>query len=318
MYHRETRFFTAKAKPFVKWVGGKRQLLSEIATEVSPLMCDRGITRYAEPFVGGGAVLFWILENFPQIRQAIINDINPDLTMAYMTIRDNVGDLILTLVELQAEYHALTSHDAEQEYFYRKRERYNSKRLDPVENTALFIFLNRTCFNGLYRVNAKGEFNVPCGRYSKPQICDSATLLTDSTLLQKVEILTGDFAAMETFASDETLFYIDPPYKPLTATSSFNSYAKEVFGDPDQIRLKEFCDRIDLRGSSWILSNSDVRSNDPANDFFDALFSEYNIKRVWASRSVNANPEKRGRLTEIMVLNTGRNKFPEKYMVVAQ
>jgi len=312
-----TLSLAATAKPFVKWVGGKRQLLAEIAGTVSPLMRDGSVTTYVEPFVGGGAILFWMLENFPQLRRVIINDINADLTTAYMTVRDNVEKLISLLEELQFEFHSLHSHDSEQDYYYAKRERYNLKNLDAVENTALFIFLNRTCFNGLYRVNASGLFNVPFGRYAKPQICDEETLLADSELLQNVEIFTGDFSRMKIFASDDTLFYLDPPYKPLTATSSFNSYAKEDFGDSEQIRLKEFCDAIDTRGASWLLSNSDVRSNDPGNDFFDALYTDYNIQRVWASRSVNANPDKRGRLTEIMVSNIGFVRDVDQYEEVA-
>jgi DNA adenine methylase len=291
-------------KPFVKWVGGKGQLIPSIEKVLPRELFGFPDITYIEPFVGGGAMLFWILGNVPSIKKAVINDINPDLTNAYLTVRENVYELIATLKRIQKEYHALESEDGRKEYFLEKRERYNTKSLDNIENTALFIFLNRTCFNGLYRVNSKGLFNVPFGKYANPTICDEKTLLADSKLLQKVEILTGDFEHTLPYASPNTLAYCDPPYKPLSQTSSFNSYAKEEFNDAEQIRLKRFCDRLTDKGCIWILSNSDVRSNNPENDFFDDLYSQYNITRVWASRAVNANPEKRGKLTELLISNS--------------
>lgn len=248
-------------------------------------------------------MLFWMLENIPSIKKAVINDINADLTNAYMTVRDNVYELIAVLKGIQDEYHSLNSEDCRKNYYLGKRELYNSKSLDNVENTALFIFLNRTCFNGLYRVNSKGSFNVPFGKYTNPTICDENTLLADNRLLQKVEILSGDFEQAIHYASTHSFFYLDPPYKPLSQTSSFNSYAKEDFNDAEQIRLKRFCDKLNDEGCQWVLSNSDVRANDPTNNFFDDLYSPYHINRVWASRSVNSNPEKRGKLSELLINN---------------
>ncbi|MDR1896747.1 MAG: Dam family site-specific DNA-(adenine-N6)-methyltransferase, partial [Prevotellaceae bacterium] len=257
------------AKPFVKWVGGKGKLLSSIEKSLPKAVYDRSDITYVEPFVGGGAMLFWILENVPAVKKAVINDINPDLTNAYRTVKENVHELIALLKNIQNEYQSLNSEENRKEYYLKMRERYNTKSLDNIENTALFIFLNRTCFNGLYRVNSRGLFNVPFGKYTNPTICDENTLLADSELLQNVEILTGDFEQTLNYATENSLFYNDPPYKPLSQTSSFNSYAKEEFNDAEQIRLKRFCDKLNEKGSLWILSNSDVKSNDPDNNFFD-------------------------------------------------
>ncbi|MDR2622774.1 MAG: DNA adenine methylase [Dysgonamonadaceae bacterium] len=291
------------AKPFVKWVGGKGQLLASIENSLPQEVFGFSDITYVEPFVGGGAMLFWALENIPAIKKAVINDINSDLTNAYLTVRDHVFELIAMLGNIQKEYHALPLENERKNYYLNKRERYNTKSLDKIENAALFIFLNRTCFNGLYRVNSKGLFNVPFGKYTNPTVCDENTLLADSKLLQKVKIMTGDFEQTIRHASGNTFYYFDPPYKPLSQTSSFNSYAKEEFNDAEQIRLKHFCDKLNNKGCLWLLSNSDVKSNDPGNNFFDDLYSSYRINRVWASRSVNANPEKRGKLTELLIMN---------------
>lgn len=175
--------------------------------------------------------------------------------------------------------------------------------MSQIEQAALFIFLNKTCFNGLYRENAKGKFNVPHSRYENPTICDEDTIMVDSKLLQKVDILCGDFSKMEQYAGENTLFYFDPPYRPLSDTSSFNSYVKEPFDDAEQVRLRDFCNTIVQRGSRFLLSNSDVKGKNPSDNFFDELYSDYQIQRVWATRMVNANSQKRGKLTELMISN---------------
>jgi DNA adenine methylase len=301
----------SSAKPFIKWVGGKGQLISSIEKSLPQAVYGYSDMTYIEPFVGGGAMLFWMLENVATVKKAVINDINPDLTNAYRTVKENVYELIALLKNIQKEYQSFNSEDSRKEYFLKMRERYNTKSLENIENTALFIFLNRTCFNGLYRVNSKGLFNVPFGKYTNPTICDENTLLVDSELLQKVEILTGDFEQTLNYAEENSLFYLDPPYKPLSQTSSFNSYAKEEFNDAEQIRLKRFCDKLNDRDCMWILSNSDVKSNNPENDFFDELYSHYQINRVWASRSVNANPEKRGKLTELLINNYSKHNIKQ-------
>lgn len=188
------------------------------------------------------------------------------------------------------------------------RSRYNEKNLNPIENTTLFFFLNRTCFNGLYRVNKSGGFNVPFGRYSNPTICDAETIRKDSELLQRVEVLNGDFEHTFEYVGTRTLFYFDPPYRPLSDTSSFNDYTKESFNDNTQIRLKEYCDRINEAGYYFMLSNSDCKGKNENDNFFDNLYSNYTIERVLASRSINSNPSKRGKLTEILIHNYDETK----------
>lgn len=297
------------AKPFVKWAGGKSQLISSIKQILPKEIYELSGLTYIEPFVGGGAILFWALNNIKNIQKAIINDINQDLTTAYKTVRDNALDLIIELKLIEKEYKSLLLEESRKEFYLIQRKKFNTKQLKDIENTALFIFLNRTCFNGLYRVNSNGLFNVPFGKYVNPTICDENTIFADSELLQKVDILTGDFKQTLNYASENSFFYFDPPYKPLSQTSSFNSYAKEEFGDNEQIRLKQFCDKVNKKGSLWVLSNSDVKSNNPDNDFFDDLYSSYQINRVWASRAVNANPEKRGKLTELLITNYHNEKL---------
>jgi len=293
---------TIKAKPFIKWVGGKTQLIESIEKALPENFAEIKNVTYIEPFVGGGAILFWILQQYPNITKAVINDINPDLTTAYKTIKETPTELVKYLQIIQDEYLPL-DEEKRKEFYLNKRERFNTKSLESIENTALFIFLNRTCFNGLYRVNSKGLFNVPFGRYANPKICDKQTIFADSELLQKVEILTGDFENTLKYATNNSFFYFDPPYKPLSDTSSFNSYAKEDFNDLEQIRLGNFCKKIDLLGHDFILSNSDVKGKNPNDDFFDDLYEQFSIKRVFATRMVNANAEKRGKLTELLITN---------------
>lgn len=290
------------AKPFIKWVGGKSQLLTQLDALLPIDFSNWENVTYIEPFVGGGAMLFHMLLEHPNITHAVINDINPDLTTCYRVVRDEPRPLIAALKEMQREYYSLTNEESRRMYYMEKRLRFNTKALDPIENTMLFFFLNRTCFNGLYRVNKNGLFNVPFGKYDNPTICDENTILADSFLLQNVEILTGDFKETIKHANAPELFYFDPPYRPLSNTSSFNDYAKEAFNDDAQVRLKEFCDEVNQAGFSFMLSNSDCKGKN-GDTFFDDLYADYVIDRVWATRSVNANASKRGKLTEILVHN---------------
>lgn len=297
-----------KAKPFIKWVGGKSQLLEQLDALLPADFANWQNVTYIEPFVGGGAMLFYILQQYPNIQHAVINDINSDLTTCYRTVKDNPEELIASLQDIQDAYNALQTEEARKEFFLAARDRYNEKDLDPIENTTKFFFLNRTCFNGLYRVNKKGLFNVPFGKYANPQICDPMTIRKDSELLQRVEIITADFEATFQHAHGNTLFYFDPPYRPLSDTSSFNDYTKETFNDDAQIRLKEYCDRIHAAGYNFMLSNSDCKGKNEADSFFDVLYGAYQIERVWASRNINSNASKRGKLTEILVHNYEETK----------
>ena len=292
-----------KAKPFIKWVGGKTQLLEQLDAQLPADFASWTGVTYIEPFVGGGAMLFYMLQRYPNIRRAVINDINADLTTCYATVRDNVEPLISSLSNIEQRYKTLQTEEERKDFYMIARARYNEKNLEPVENTTLFFFLNRTCFNGLYRVNKKGLFNVPFGRYANPTICDPETLRKDSELLQRVEILTGDFEHTFEYAEARTLFYFDPPYRPLSDTSSFNDYTKEAFNDDAQVRLKKYCDRIHKAGFKFMLSNSDCKGKNEEDNFFDVLYAAYQIERVWASRNINANASKRCKLTEILVHN---------------
>lgn len=293
--------FISDAKPFLKWAGGKTQLIDDIWRNLPEK--PETIHTYIEPFAGSGAVMFAMLKNFPSISKVVINDINSDLINAYRVIRQNPQALIERLKKIQNEYYLSAGETEKQEYFLSKRKIFNTGNLNDVEKTALLIFLNRTCFNGLYRVNSKNEFNVPHGRYACPTICDEKTILADSQLLQKVTVLNGDFAQTEKYIDGRTFFYFDPPYKPLNKTSSFTSYSRAAFGDSEQIRLHEFCKKLDSRGVLWLLSNSDPRNTDPENNFFDNLYRDFNISRVEARRHINAKVDKRGKINELMIRN---------------
>lgn len=291
------------AKPFLKWAGGKSQLINDIEKAFPNDISNKKFT-YIEPFVGSGAVLFWVLNNFPNLKKAVINDINEDLINTYKTIASKPKELISILEILQKEFHSLEGQDeAKKKYYYSKRELYNKRKEEQSGQAALFIFLNRTCFNGLYRVNRKNEYNVPIGSYRRPTICDKENILAVSKSLQKVEILCGDFENTLMEADNNSFFYFDPPYKPLSNTSSFNSYAKDEFNDDEQIRLRNFCSKLEQMGFKWMLSNSDVKGKDVNENFFDEIYSEFSISRVKARRSINANPEKRGELNELLITN---------------
>ena len=292
-----------KAKPFIKWVGGKTQLIEQLEALLPADFDKWENVTYIEPFVGGGAMLFHMLQTHSNIKSAIINDINADLTMCYKVVRDNPSDLVKSLQEVQSEYYALKTERERKSFFMAMRDEFNTKSLAPIRNTTLFFFLNRTCFNGLYRVNKSGLFNVPFGRYETPMICDPNTIYADSVLLQNVEILTGDYQETLSHAKGNTLFYFDPPYRPLNNTSSFNDYTKEAFNDFAQCRLKEFCDKVTLKGYKFMLSNSDCFTTPLKDRFFEDLYITYVIDRVQASRMVNAKADKRGKLTELLIHN---------------
>ena len=289
------------AKPFVKWVGGKSQLLEEIRKKY-----PQKIERYCEPFVGGGAVLFDILQKF-QPKEVLINDINKELINTYLQVKNHCEELINQLNELQTQYKKLGQEDRKV-LFYEKRTRYNALKvngdeLENLEKATLFIFLNKTCFNGLYRVNSKGLFNVPFNNAKNPLICDAENLHLCSQVLQNVILKTGDYKECESFIDEKTFVYIDPPYRPLTQTSAFTSYSENQFLDKEQIELAQFIDNIAKKGSTILASNSDPKNSNEEDNFFDNLYSNFEIERVSASRMINANPEKRGAINELLITN---------------
>ena len=293
-----------EAKPFLKWAGGKGQLLSQLSEHLPRRIHEEPFT-YIEPFVGGGAMLFFMLQRFDSIKKAVINDVNKDLILTYQTIRDDVELLITRLEELERKYMGIADHEARSEMYYDIRERYNQHLGDSIERASQLIFLNKTCFNGLYRVNGKGRFNVPFGRYANPAICNADVLRADSLLLRspKIKITQGDFAQTLQYVDGQTFVYLDPPYRPLDATSSFTAYAKGDFNDDDQRRLADFCHQLSDRGCLWMESNADCSAKNPEDTFFEQLYRNCYIYRVYASRFINANPAKRGKLTELLIKN---------------
>lgn len=290
-----------KTKPFVKWAGGKSQLISEIRKKY-----PEKINCYCEPFVGGGAVLFDILANYKP-EKVLINDINKELIITYYQLQNNVDNLIKKLFALQNEF---ISADLEQRkiIYNNNRKLYNSLKNKSCENNeleiaSLFIFLNKTCFNGLYRVNKNGDFNVPMGSYKNPLICDEFNLKKSSSLLKNVKIICGDYSRCIDYINDETFVYIDPPYRPLTQTSSFTSYSAKVFDDKEQIRLADFINIISRKGAIVVASNSDPQNADENDMFFDNLYRNYSIKRIQAKRAINSKSEGRGNVSELLISN---------------
>ena len=291
------------AKPFLKWAGGKTQLINDIKKSLPHEITNNKFT-YIESFVGSGAVLFWMLDHFPKMEKAVINDVNADLINTYKIIASKPKELIAILHILQNEYYALGKKEEEKnQYYYQKRELFNARNTEKSTQAALFIFLNRTCFNGLYRVNKNNGFNVPMGSYIRPTICNEQNILAVNNALQKVEILCGDYEKTLHKATENSFFYFDPPYKALTQTSSFTAYSADVFNDDEQIRLRNFCSKLDALGHKWMLSNSDVKSINADDNFFDDIYSDFEIARVRAKRRINVNPEKRGELNELLITN---------------
>lgn len=290
-------------KPFVKWVGGKGQLVAELE-KLIPVDGKKVLTRYAEPFVGGGALLFNILSKY-SFDEIYISDINAELINAYQTVKNNVSDLIATLSEMQNLYLPLDD-ECRKDYYYTARENYNSLALGKdtaIQKAAFFIFLNKTCFNGLYRVNRKGQFNVPMGAYKKPTICDENNLRKVSEALQNVTIYCGDYAQSNKFINNTTLVYLDPPYRPISETANFTAYSADCFDDNEQRRLARFVDEISEIGAKVILSNSDPQNIDLEDDFFEQLYAKYKINKVEATRMINSNSDKRGKINELIICN---------------
>lgn len=303
---RSTRYIPVAdkmVKPFLKWAGGKTQLIKEIE-KYYPF--DTVIRKYAEPFVGGGAILFDILNKF-NIEEIYISDTNAELINAYKVIRDNIDALIVLLQTYQTEYIPLNNLERKN-YYMDKRERFNSLKVNgnegtDIEKAALMIFLNKTCFNGLYRVNKKGLFNVPMGSYKNPMICDEENLRAVSAKLQQVIIVCGDYRESREFIDKNTFVYLDPPYRPITDTASFTAYTENLFNDDEQIELAKFVDEMHKKGAKIVVSNSDPKNSNTEDDFFDNIYKTHNIKRVEASRMINCNSEARGKITELLISN---------------
>lgn len=299
-----TELCPAIAKPFLKWVGGKSQLLSQFDRLLPPAIRSGWRGRYFEPFLGGGAMLFDVLQRF-QPAAAIASDLNADLINVYRAIQVNVTGLIAELQPL-AESYLASDHEQRSEMFYAVREKFNQAVVAgeiELRRAAQLLFLNKTCFNGLYRVNREGKFNTPSGAWkqTKPLICDADNLRAVSVVLQGMRLECAAYDSVEAEARAGDFVYFDPPYRPLTKTSSFESYTAGGFGDEQQRQLAGCFTRLAARGVLVMLSNSDPRSADPDDTFFDELYRDFSVHRVQAARMVNAKAAGRGRISEILV-----------------
>lgn len=293
-------------KPFLKWAGGKRQLLNELETNFPPHISEtKEIDLYIEPFVGGGALLFHILSNY-SVKKNVINDINPDLMITYKVIKLFPEELIKKLNKIQTEYLKLdTEH--RKEYFYNNlRTPYNELKVNYnrqnkeawIHKAALLIALNKTCFNGLFRQNSKGEFNVPSGRYKNPKILDEENINNCHIALQNTEIYSKSYDSIRISNKEKAFVYFDPPYRPLKNSSGFTKYSKEDFNDKDQKQLARYYKKLSKKEHYLLLSNSDTKDN-----FFDELYKEFNIQRVSAKRHINSDSNGRGKVNELLIKN---------------
>jgi len=298
---------TSRAKPFLKWAGGKGQLLPDLNQRLPAELQEGKITKYVEPFIGGGAMFFNIVQNY-SLKETVICDANPDLILAYQVIKHDVNRLVFVLNQLERLYLPMSEPGRKRVYEnirkgFNLNFDYEEFGILRVKRAAHLIFLNKTCFNGLYRVNSKGQFNTPVGNYISPKILDEQNLRKVSALLENTRIIQGDFSQCLEHITPKTFVYCDPPYRPLNKTSSFNNYASGGFDDEEQKRLAKFIEAIDKKGAKVMMSNSDPKNFGSSDEFFDELYKEYQIDRVQAKRHINSNAEKRGAISEIVVRN---------------
>ena len=294
------------SRPFLKWAGGKRQLLPVIEENL-PSTIDE-IETYVEPFIGGGAVFFSLIGKY-NFKKIYISDINQELTLCYTCIQSSVDFVISELLKLIDEYP--NSQEERKDYFYELRDKWNKSvgKIDSMnevqrcERVAQTLFLNKTCFNGLFRVNKSGKFNVPTGNYKNPSFTTKRVLEEASKCLSKVQINTCSYKDCLEYVDENTFVYFDPPYRPLTNSSSFTSYSKSGFNDTNQQELADFYRELDAKGAKLLLSNSDPKFIDSEDDFFDELYSGFTINRILANRAINSVGTGRGKITELLIRN---------------
>jgi DNA adenine methylase len=307
------------SRPFLKWAGGKGQLLQRLEAHFPEALRDGSVQSYAEPFLGGGAMFFHVMRSFPSLKSAYLADAKEELVLAYSAVQRDAEALISGLESMAAAYLHL-DEEGREERFLKVRESFNREKAKVdflkystsswVKRAAQIIFLNRTCYNGLFRVNSRGGFNVPFGRYVNPRIVDPENLRACSEALGRssVRIHLGDFgdlAAKAALLKQKTFIYYDPPYLPISRTASFTAYSRVAFGEAEQKRLAGMFRALDRPGVYQMLSNSDPKNEDPRNDFFEELYAPYRdtIYRVPATRLINSKPELRGRINEIIITN---------------
>ena len=304
------------AQPFLKWPGGKTQLLNEFSKRLPGELKKGEITKYIEPFIGGGAFFYYLNQNFP-FEKCFICDVNEELILSYRSIKNNVTKVISELEILESVYYS-KSDEKREEFYYEVRAAFNHKLSEInfnrfssywIERTAQIIFLNHTCYNGLFRVNQRGQFNTSFRKYTKPNILNGNNLKDVAKLLKKTEILLGDFTQCREFVDNKTFVYFDPPYRPLNKTSSFTGYSRDRFYEKDQIRLAEFFKELDTKGAKVMLSNSDPKNENPNDAYFDELFSNFYIERVAAKRAINCNGSRRGDINELIITNYRESKM---------
>lgn len=298
------------AKPFLKWAGGKTQLIQQFENFFPKELKEGEISEYVEPFLGGGAIFFYVIQNY-KIQKAYLSDVNEELILLYKVVQNDVEKLIELLEALATEF--LKRNEQENHnLFYSIRKNYNQnrkeinfKKYSPnwIERASQLIFLNKTCFNGLYRVNQKGGFNVPFGRYKTPKILDTENLLRTAEIFQNVEFQVSDFEKIGEKVTENSFVYFDPPYRPISQTASFTSYTKGDFNDSDQMRLASFFEELHKKDAKLMLSNSDPKNENPNDDFFEKLYSGFSIGRVLANRMINCNGSRRGQIFELLIKN---------------
>lgn len=296
------------ARPFLKWVGGKTQILPSIDLNLPLELRCAEISAYYEPFLGGGSVFFHIAQKYPT-KYMVISDNNRDLIWAYETVKRHVELVIERLAAFQNDFWIL-DNEARSKMYYATRELFNAARHEDtddvgfrVERTAQLIFLNKTCFNGLYRVNSAGAFNVAFGRYDKPPICDRDNLLACSRVLEKAEIRLCDFGEVLQSVGAKCFIYLDPPYRPISMTANFTSYSPTNFDAMEQQRLAKHCLELDQRESKLMISNSDPKNIDPEDQYFETTYPHFRITTLSANRMVNCKTDKRGKISELLITN---------------
>lgn len=299
-----------KAKPFLKWAGGKSQLLSTFQGFFPTELQNWSIKNYYEPFLGGGAVFFSLAQH-SKIKTAYLYDINPELILVYKVVQNKVQKLIENLADLKSEYQKQV-HFAGDKFYYQIRQQFNNERVGFdyqnysdkwIKRAAQLIFLNKTCYNGLFRFNKKGEFNTPAGKYKNPAILDEQNLLLTSELLQIAIIKNAAFEKVESDIKQNSFVYFDPPYRPISSTSQFTSYSKNVFADEQQKLLNQLFKRLNKKGVLEMLSNSDPKNTNPQDNFFDDLYTDFFIYRVPAKRMINSKAKKRNAVNELIITN---------------
>lgn len=298
------------AKPFLKWAGGKTQLLNQFEEYFPSELKDGKIDSYYEPFLGSGAVFFYVVQKY-SIKKAILSDVNEELIVTYNVIKKDTDELITRLNKIKHEYLSLKENEREK-FYYNLRKSFNQKRKSFNFNkyskgwiirASQIIFLNKTCFNGLFRLNKAGDFNVPFGRYKNPQIFDEGNLYRVSELLKIAEIYRLDFEEIKKKLTHNYFIYFDPPYRPISKTASFTSYSKYDFGEKEQLRLAKLFKEIGVNGNKLMLSNSDPKNENPEDDFFEKNYKGFNIYRVKALRMINSQADKRGAINELIITN---------------